>query len=326
MARTTSIAGRSSLSRRTLLQGLAAAAALPVGLRAVGVPTASALAPAPTTHTFGVGSFEVTVITDGNLTLPLSFALPGRDPAEVKALLEGGGLPGDAIYAQVNVAIVKTPDALILVDTGGGPDFMPTIGKLADNIEAAGIAPDKITHVVFTHAHADHLWGVIDPLDGGSRFTNARHIMTAAEFQYWSKPGRENEVPDFFKAMAVGTQRRLKAIAERLEQKKAGDEIAPGVQLFDSAGHTPGHASVLLRSGTEQLLIGGDALAHSVVSFSSPGWRWGADMEPEKAIETRKRLLQMLAAEKTALLGYHLPWPGVGRVEIKDSAWRFVQG
>ncbi len=320
MLRNRYCATRREVSRRTLLAGVAATAALPLGATRLLARTQ------PTTHAFKVGAFEVTVVTDGSLTLPLSFAVPGREPAAVKALLEAGGQPGDAIYSQVNVAILKTPEATILVDTGGGPDFMPTIGKLADNLEAAGIAPDAITHVVFTHAHADHLWGVIDPLDGGSRFANARHIMTAAEFDYWSKPGRETEVPEAFKVMAIGTHRRLKVLAERLDKRKAGDEIAPGVQLFDSAGHTPGHVSVLLRSGTEQLLIGGDALAHAVVSFASPAWRWGPDMEPEQAIATRQRLLQMLAGDKTALLGYHLPWPGVGRVEVKDSAWRFVQG
>ena len=125
-----------------------------------------------------------------------------------------------------------------------------------------GITPEKITHVIFTHAHADHLWGVIDPLDGGSRFSNARHFMTAAEFGFWSKPGREGEVPEFFKPMTIGTQRRLKVIGERITQTKAGEEIASGVQLFDTAGHTPGHVSVMLRSGSEKLLIGGDALIH----------------------------------------------------------------
>ena len=107
--------------------------------------------------------------------------------------------------------------------------------------------------------------------------------------------------------------------------KKAGDEIAAGVQLLDTAGHTPGHVSVLLRSGSEQLLIGGDALTHPLVSFANPGWRWGPDMEPEIAIATRKRSCRCWPAEKTPLLGYHLPWPGLGRVEVKDSAWRFVQ-
>src|SRR6476646_443353 len=98
------------LSRRTVLGGLAAAAAFP---RAVLAREASAA------HRFAVGQFEITVLSDGTLTFPLSFAVPGHVPSEVKTLLESGGWPGDAITAQVNVSIVKTPDALILIDTGG---------------------------------------------------------------------------------------------------------------------------------------------------------------------------------------------------------------
>ena len=317
-------------TRRTLLQGLSLGG---LSLLAGSLPLArwstAALARegggASTSATFKVGSFEVTVVSDGTMTLPLSFALPGRDPAEVNALLATGGLPPDMVLSQINVAIVRTPDALILVDTGGGTDFMPTLGKLPDHLETTGITPDQITHVVFTHAHADHLWGVIDSFEGGSRFTKARHLMTEAEHAYWTKPGLENDVPAMFRTMAVGSGRRLKELGDRIDRVKPGTDIVPGVHLVDSAGHTTGHASVLLRSGTEQLLIGGDALTHPVVSFANPGWRWGPDMEPDKAIATRQRLLQMLAAEKTALLGYHLPWPGLGRVEAKGTAWRFVQ-
>jgi glyoxylase-like metal-dependent hydrolase (beta-lactamase superfamily II) len=107
---------------------------------------------------------------------------------------------------------------------------------------------------------------------------------------------------------------------------KPGDEIAPGVTLIDTAGHTPGHVSVLLNSGGNQLLIGGDVLNQSVVSFAKPDWRWGADMDPELAIAARKRTLDMLATDRISLLGYHLPWPGLGRVERKDTAFRFIAG
>lgn len=275
-------------------------------------------------HKIGVGSFEVNILSDGTLLLPTSVALPGRDTGEVDALFAQAGLPAGGIIAQVNVAVVKTPDALILIDTGGGGDFMPGVGKLADALEGAGFAADAFTHVIFTHAHADHLWGVIDPFDGGTRFPNARHIMSVAEFGYWTKPGREADVPDLFKPMALGTARRLTAITERIEQRKSGDEIVPGVQLVDTAGHTPGHISVRLQSGNEQLLVGGDALSHALVSFSNPGWRWGSDMDAGQAITTRLRLLDQLASEKMILLGYHLPWPGLGRVERRDKHFRFV--
>jgi glyoxylase-like metal-dependent hydrolase (beta-lactamase superfamily II) len=308
------------ITRRTLLRTLPALVSLPLAGGLV------SRAYAQTASSFKVGQIEITVITDGVLTLPLAFALPGRDKAEINDRLAKAGLPVDMISSQVNVAIIKTADAVILVDTGGGPDFVPSIGKLADNLDASGIAAEKITHVVFTHAHADHLWGVIDPLDGGSRYTNAKHVMAEAEAAYWTKPDIETEVPEIFKTMAIGSARRLKALGDRVERVKPGAELVSGVQLVDTGGHTPGHMSVLVRSGSEQLLIGGDVLTNPVFSFENPSWRWGPDMEPERAIASRLKTLQMLAAEKTQILGYHLPWPGVGRVEAKDSAFRFVQG
>lgn len=309
-------------SRRDLIKGslvLAAVASCPIGLR-------PAVAASLEVHTFKCGASDVTVISDGSLSMPFSNSLPGRDPKEIEALFKAAGLPTDGITAQVNVTVVKTGDALILIDTGGGSDFVPSVGKLADRLDAAGFTPEAFTHVIFTHAHADHLWGVIDPLDGGTKFTNAKHIMTATEFDFWNKPGREADVPDMFKTMAIGTGRRLKVIGERVDHRKAGDEIIPGIVLVDSAGHTPGHVCVLVGSGADRLLVSGDALNHPLVSFANPDWRWGSDMDWEAAVMTRKRLLDQLATDKIALLGYHLPWPGLGRVERAGTSYRFVQG
>ncbi len=311
------------ISRRNLLQtgsAFAAAASWPLGSQPASAATQGV-------HTFKHGTFEITVISDGFANLPTSFVLGSTPPKDVADLFAAGGLPPatEGIIAPVNVTLVKTPDALILIDAGGGGDFMPTLGKFSDTFDAAGLKPEAVTHVIFTHAHADHLWGVIDPLDGGTRYPNARHFITGAEFDYWMTPDREKSVPEMLVKMAVGTARRLKILAERLNKPKAGAELTPGVMLLDTAGHTPGHVSVLLKSGTEQLLIGADALTHPLVSFAKPDWRWGSDTDADMGIVARKRTLDMLASDKVSLLGYHLPWPGVGRVEKKDTAYRFVQ-
>jgi glyoxylase-like metal-dependent hydrolase (beta-lactamase superfamily II) len=283
-------------------------------------------AQAPAAHSFKVGSFEVTVVSDGTMQLPLSFALPGTAPADVEALYAANGAKFDGINGQVNVVIVKTGTAVIVIDAGGGADFMPTMGKFGDNLEAAGIIADSVTHVVFTHAHADHLWGVLDPLDGGSRFAKAKHVITASEFAYWTKPGMETSVPEALRGVALGSARRLKELAARLDQVKADAEIVPGITLLATPGHTPGHASVLLSSGGQQLLVGGDALTNPIVSFAKPDWPWGPDADQTQAAATRKRTLDLLATDKIQLLGYHLPWPGVGRVERKDAGFRYVAG
>ncbi|NJM55186.1 MAG: MBL fold metallo-hydrolase [Verrucomicrobiae bacterium] len=159
-----------------------------------------ASAATPTTHRIGLGPFEITVVSDGEVTLPLDFLLPGKSRDEVSALYraQGGELAANAtaLRGEVNVTVVKTQDATIVIDCGGGTDFMPTTGRFAANLEAAGIAPDSVTHVVFTHAHADHFWGVFDPFDDATRFSKARHVMPAAEIDYWQRPNIENEVPE----------------------------------------------------------------------------------------------------------------------------------
>lgn len=122
----------------------------------------------------------------------------------------------------------------------------------------------------------------------------------------------------------MGTQRRLKAVKDQISTCKAGDEIAPGLHIVDTSGHTPGHLSLHLASKGEQLFVGGDVLSHPLISFTEPRWRWGADMDRERAANVRLRTLDMLSADRVALFGYHLPWPGVGRVEKYGRSYRFI--
>lgn len=316
------LAGRkplSSFSRRTALAGITAVAGagLLTGTRALaqGVPQPS---------TIKVGAFEVTVLSDGVMDLPAALMLPDRAPSAIEAAFKTAGQSFTGIRSQMNIALVRTPTETILVDAGGGPDFMPTLGKLHGQMGAIGLQPESITKVLLTHAHPDHLWGIIDPLTDDTLFEKAEHVMTAVERDFWLQRDVETRVPEVFKGMAAGTHRRLKIIAARIKSAKAGDEVAPGVQLIDTGGHTPGHVSVLLRSGSEQLLIGSDALTQSVVSFAQPDWRWGPDMDSDRAVASRRRILDQLATDRTRLLGYHLPWPGIGHVERKDGAYRFV--
>lgn len=276
-------------------------------------------------HRFKVGAAEITVLSDGRFSLPKSFVLPDRTDAELAALFEKASAKLDLV-AETNVTIVKIGSHVVLIDTGAGPDFMPTLGKLADNLEAAGIKAAEVTHVVFTHAHADHFWGVVDPLTEGTLFEGARHVMTAVERDFWLKPGVETTVPEAHKTMAVGITRRMKQLGDKIEAVKPGAEIVPGVALIETPGHTPGHASVVVRSGTEELVVLGDALTQHVVSFAAPGWQWGPDLDADVAIATRKRLLDRLATTKARVVGYHLPWPGSGHVEARDGAYRFVAG
>jgi glyoxylase-like metal-dependent hydrolase (beta-lactamase superfamily II) len=306
------------ITRRTAMAGLAAAPlAASLSRRAVARTTA---------HTFKLGAFEISILSDGTMQQPRSFVLPDRPKGEIDSLFESHPGDRDPFLAEVNIVLVKTPTATVLIDSGGTSDFMPTLGTLPDRLEAAGIKPESITHVVFTHAHADHLWGVIDPLDDETRFQKAKHIITTAERDFWLKDDTADSMPDMLKGMAIGTKRRLGMIAKRLDGVALNASVVPGISLIDTSGHTPGHAAVLIESEGQQVLMVGDAIANLVVSFAAPRWPWGSDLDRSKGADMRVRLLDKLATDRLTMIATHLPWPGLARVERHGTAYRYVAG
>jgi glyoxylase-like metal-dependent hydrolase (beta-lactamase superfamily II) len=299
------------VDRRAFIGGLAALTLAP--------QARAATAPVPQK----VGAIEVMVVSDGTLDVPLSFTLP-ENLGDAAALFKTHGLPEKGAPAQTNPVLIKTGSELVLIDAGSGPNFQPTAGKLQENLEAAGIAPEKITRIVFTHAHADHLWGAIDDFGDGDRFPNASYVISAAEWDFWRDPATAGKMPDALKGMALGTARILSKIEGKVERRKAGDIVAPGLRYVATPGHTPGHMSVLVEDGPQSLMIGGDVLTNTAISFARPEWRIGSDFERDRAVLTRKALLDQLAADKTPLVGFHLAWPGLGAVERSGTAYRFI--
>ena len=293
---------------------------LSLGLAAAGV---AGLPFMPVRSSFAAGTSEFTVLSDGNLVLPLGFAYPDVPQEELLALLAAGGQPVDALAPDCNVTLLRSGDRVILFDVGAGANFMPTAGKLGDSLAAAGVEPDDITDVIFTHAHPDHLWGLIDDFDEPA-FANAQFFMNGAEWDFWTNPDTVDAIDDGRKAFAVGAASRLALIADQINLFKSGDEVVPGVEAVDTAGHTPGHTSFMVHGGGDPVLVVGDAIAHATISFERPDWPSGSDQDTEMGIKTRTALLDRLAADHAAIIGFHLPKPGQGRVERKDSAYRFA--
>ena len=124
--------------------------------------------------------------------------------------------------------------------------------------------------------------------------------------------------------MARGSGRFLKRLESKIERRGPGDTLAPGLSYMATPGHTPGHMSVMVESGSERLIVGGDVLSHPAVSFAQPGWRMGSDFDSDLAVTTRKRMLDRLVSDRLPLIGFHLPFPGHGIVEKSGSAYRFL--
>jgi len=274
-------------------------------------------------QTFDLGDgVTVSTISDGHLMLPSTFPAPlVEEKDRVEAMAEAGQT-GETYKSPINITVIQTPDEVILVDVGSGSRFMPTSGKLGSNLAEAGLDPEAITKVAFTHAHPDHIWGVLDDFDEIA-FANASFHIHAAEDDYWRDPATIDTLPEERKAFAVGAKRSLEAITEQLERHGPADEIAPGVSFVDTSGHTPGHVSIRVSSGDKQFMVLGDALTHPVISFQHPDWQTNGDHIKDKGAATRKRVLGELAADKIPFVGYHLPGGGMGTASANGSAFRF---
>lgn len=301
-------------NRRSFLLGASALATAPLW-------TPPALAAAHN-YKFRQGEFEITVLSDGYITLPVAVVASDAGPLERAAISRRLNGDGETAQVKANIPVLRRGKDVILVDVGSGDKFQPTVGKLVANMRAAGIDPKSVTKVVFTHAHVDHMGGVTGK-DGKLLFPNATYYVPAAEWDFWMAPDIETKLPKDFVPFAKMAQRDLGSVKPRVQMVKPGDDIVTGLRVISMAGHTPGHVALEV-AGKEGLLITGDSLASDFVSFQHPEWKFGFDIDPDLAIKNRSALIDRVATDKTKLLGYHWAYPGVGYAERKDSAYRFV--
>lgn len=271
-----------------------------------------------------LGDTRLMLLSDGHMQLPLSFILPDSVAADERsALLQKYQIDEEEIRSPCTITLWKTPDRTILFDTGGGAFFMPTLGNLIDSLAGAGLEPTDITDVVFTHAHPDHLWGLIDDFDELT-FPEANYYMNSMEWDYWRADDTLDKTPEARKSFVVGAQSRMAYLEDRIQLFGWGDEVLPGLEAIDTHGHTPGHTSFALHQGTQTMLVLGDALTHPVFSFQKPTWPSGSDQDPEQGIATRLALLDRAVTDKQSVVGFHLPDGGYGHVEPEGGAYRFI--
>ncbi|MDD8024810.1 MAG: MBL fold metallo-hydrolase [Paracoccaceae bacterium] len=283
---------------------------------------ASALLPARSfaAQTMTLGTATLDTLSDGNLVLPMGFVTDHAGAAEVMARY---GITGPQVEPPCNVTLYRDGTNTVLFDVGAGPDFMPTAGKLHEALDALDVTPDQITHVVFTHAHPDHLWGVLDEFDEPI-FANAQHMMGKAEWDFWIDPETQNTIDEGRKTFAAGALRRMSLLEDRIVTFGDGEEILPGIGARASHGHTPGHMAFEVRQGNSACMVVGDAIGNNHLAFAEPLWASGSDQDADMGATTRLGLLNQLADAQMPMVGYHLPAGGIGRVERDGSAFRFA--
>src|SRR6202040_382813 len=312
------------LDRRMLLR----AGSVAVGAAALAPTAAPAHAPQagkraqPSFYRFKLGTIEITVVSDGTLAFPAE-TLWGDRAEDARGLLTSTFQPSSPVGLQINTILVNTGDKLVLIDAGCGVDkFQNTPGRLLGHLASAGYAPGDIDMILFTHCHFDHLWGISDGKNASLLFSAAEFVASETEVAFWSDPELPGKVSA--KQQPLVTQANLKLASPRLRLIKAGAEVAPGVTTFDTAGHTPGHMSVHISSGREEMLLSGDVVVNSAVSFLHPEWPFDFDLDVPQATKTRMAFLDRAAAHKTLVGSYHLPFPGFGHVVREGSAYRWL--
>jgi glyoxylase-like metal-dependent hydrolase (beta-lactamase superfamily II) len=280
----------------------------------------------PSRYALQVGDIDVLVISDGVLPITAPTLATNADPADLAAWLDDMFLPPDVLDWPLNVAVVRSGGRTILIDSGLGlefPDF-PQAGQLALRLQAAGIDPASVTDVVLTHLHMDHVGGLLgDGLRGWLR-PDLRVHLAAAEAEFWESPdfSRTSMPPGVPDALRSAASRFLDEYRGQLRPFETEYEVAPGVIVCRTGGHTPGHSMVRLASGGDRMTFAGDLVFQ--VAFDNPEWFNGFEHDPEEAARVRLSLLRELAATGEPLVATHLPFPSVCNVAVAGNAFRCV--
>ena len=283
----------------------------------------------PSRYALKVGEIDVMVVSDGVLSLPGAMLGHNIDPAVRGAWLENNFLPPDVLEWALNVVVVKSGDRTILIDAGLGadPDLnLPRAGRLIQRLAAAGIDLTSVTDVVLTHLHMDHIGGL---LVGGVRDRlrpDLRIHLAAAEAEFWASPdfSRVSMPPGFPDALRRAAKRFLNEYGSQLRPFETEYEVAPGLLVYRTGGHTPGHSVVRLASRGDRLTFAGDAVFQ--VGFEHPDWFNGFEHDPEEAARVRVSLLRELAANRESLVATHLSFPSVCHVAVDGDVFRWVPG
>jgi glyoxylase-like metal-dependent hydrolase (beta-lactamase superfamily II) len=319
------------LTRRHALAGAAALAAAPL------LPTiqAKAAAPvadkqAPSVYRYKIGDAQVNVISDGvnNFALPETFVLNVKKD-EVNAALEKAYMPKDKMSVYFAPLVINTGGKLVVVDTGNGPAAYASskgnVGQFATNMAAAGLDAKAVDIVVISHFHGDHINGLLTA-DNAPAFPNAEVLVPAAEWKYFMDDGEMGkQTTDRMKGVFANARRVFDAgLKKKVTPYEPGKDVAPGLQSVAAYGHTPGHNSFILSSGSDKVFIQSDITNHPALFVANPGWHLMFDQDPAMAEATRRKVYDMLVADKMRVQGFHYPFPANGYVEKDGNGYRLV--
>ncbi len=321
-----------TLTRRTLFSAAAAVTAgTAFGPMASPAHAAAASSDkqAPGIYRYKIGEAQVTVVTDGARTFPLAdgFILNAKKD-EINAVLAAAYMDKDKMTIHFAPLVINNGGKLIVIDTGNGEATLAqtkgAAGQFGANLAAAGIDAKAVDIVVISHFHGDHVNGLLTA-DGKPAFPNAEVKVPATEWAFWTDDGEMSRAPKGrMEELFKNNRRVFDGLGRKVTPYAWDKEVAPGLTAVPTVGHTPGHTSYVLSSGGKSVYIQSDVTNHPALFASHPGWHANFDQDPAKAEETRRKVYDMVVAEKLMVQGFHYPFPGLGHVEKDGAGYRVV--
>jgi glyoxylase-like metal-dependent hydrolase (beta-lactamase superfamily II) len=280
-------------------------------------------------HRYKVGDIEVTVLSDGFRMVPVDDKyLINASKEDLAKALAAAGQPTDKMKNTYSPIALKTAGKTVLIDTGNGESQVaPSKGErgtLNGNLAAAGIDRKTIDVVIISHFHADHVNGLLDA-ENKPAFPNAEIKVPENEWNFWMDDGEMSRAsPGRMTELFANNRRVFDALKRNVTPYAWDKEVVPGVTAVGTPGHSIGHTSFMVVSGGKQVFVQQDVCNNVAVFAPYPDWQGFFDQDPPKAAATRKRVYDMLVADKLPVQGYHFPFPALARIEKQGSGSRVV--
>ena len=277
---------------------------------------------APGFYRTTLGDFEVTVLNDGTVDLPVNKLL--KQPAEKTDAALAKVFQRSPLETSVNGFLINTGSKLVLIDAGAASLFGPTLGRLLTNLKASGYQPEQVDEIYISHMHSDHVGGL--SANEQRVFPNAIVRAGKLDADYYLNPANLDkagpEAKDNFLGPMVSVNPYVKA--GKFQPIVANTELVPGVRSYFNGGHTPGHITYVVESKGQKLVLLGDLLHVEAVQFAHPAVGIQFDTDSKIAIAERKEAFAAAAKGGYLIGAPHLPFPALGHVRTAGKAYEFI--
>ena len=277
---------------------------------------------APGWYRMMLGDVEVTALSDGTVGLHVEKLLTGTTPKKVESALARWRMTVP-VETSVNGYLLNTGSKLVLVDTGAGSLFGPTLGKLVANLKAAGYQPEQVDEIYITHMHPDHVGGLV--ADGKPVFPNATVRADQRDADFWLSQANLDAAPKDAKGFFQGAMASLKPYVDagRFKPIEKDGELVPGVSSIATYGHTKGHRNYVVESQGQKLVLWGDLMHVAAVQFPTPAVTIQFDTDPKAALAQRQKAFAAAAKGGYWIGGAHLSFPGIGHLATQGAGYQF---